>query len=106
MAAAHVNDENFEAEVLNSPLPVIVDFYASWCGPCKMLAPTIDQLAEEYEGKAKVVKIDVDEAPDTAQKYAVQSIPTLLFVKEGKEIGKKVGMASKDDLITEIENLL
>ncbi len=98
MAAQHVNDEQFESEVIKSDVPVLVDFFAGWCGPCKMLAPTIDELADEYAGKAKVVKVDVDEAPETAQKFGVQSIPTLIVFKNGEATDKKVGVVSKDDL--------
>jgi len=102
--AVHVNDENFESEVLNSDLPVLVDFFASWCGPCQMLAPTIEELADEYAGKAKIVKIDVDGAPATSQKMGVQSIPTIVLFKNGEAVDKKVGVASKDDLIGMIES--
>ncbi len=105
MAAAHVNDDNFEAEVLQAEGLVLVDFFATWCGPCKMLAPVIDELADEYEGKVKIVKVDVDEAPDTAGKFGIQSIPTLGFFKGGELAEKKVGVASKDDLISQIEAL-
>jgi thioredoxin 1 len=99
MSALHVDDNNFEQEVLKSEIPVLVDFYASWCGPCKMLSPVIDELAGEVSGQAKVVKIDVDEASETAQKFNVQSIPTLISFKNGEEIAKKVGVVSKDDLL-------
>ena len=90
------NDENFAADVLKSDLPVLVDFYADWCGPCKMLAPIIEELATEYEGKWKIGKVNVDESPKTAQEYGVQSIPTLLFVKNGEVVDKLMGFATKD----------
>ncbi len=88
-------DANFEAEVLNSELPVLVDFYADWCGPCKMIAPVINQLAEEYEGKFNIGKLNVDQNGTTAQKYRVMSIPTLLIFKNGEVVDKIVGAASK-----------
>lgn len=103
MPAAHINDENFESEVVNSDIPVLVDFFATWCGPCQMLAPTIEELADEYEGKIKIVKVDIDEAPETAQKMGVQSIPTIVLFKDGEAKDKKIGVASKDDLIEMIE---
>ncbi|MBT4917584.1 thioredoxin [Candidatus Peregrinibacteria bacterium] len=98
MAAAHFTDANFEEEVLKSELPVLVDFYAEWCGPCKMMAPVIDEIAGEYEGKWKIGKCNVDDAPEMAQKYGVQSIPTLLFIKDGEVVDKKMGVQSKDAL--------
>ncbi len=100
--ANHFTDENFNEEVLSSNIPVLVDFYAEWCGPCKMLAPTIEALATEYEGKVKVGKLNVDNAPDTAQKYGIMSIPTLLYFKNGEIVNKSIGVVSK----TEIEQVL
>jgi len=100
--AIHFTDENFNQEVLSSDLPVLVDFYADWCGPCKMLAPTIEALAQEYEGKVKIGKLNVDEAPDTAQEYGIMSIPTLLCFKNGEVVNKSIGVVSK----TEIEAFL
>ncbi len=100
--AVQVTDENFEAEVLNSELPVLVDFYAQWCGPCKMLAPILDELSTEYEGKWKIVKCDIDEAPKTAEKYEVQSIPTLKFVKNGEVVDEAIGFQSKDALAAKL----
>lgn len=96
--AFHFTDENFNQEALASELPVLVDFYADWCGPCKMLAPVIETIATEYEGKVKVGKLNVDNAPDTAQKYGIMSIPTLLYIKNGKEVHKSVGVVSKSDI--------
>ncbi|MEK7548103.1 MAG: thioredoxin [Patescibacteria group bacterium] len=92
----HFTDENFEAEVLKSDLPVLVDFYADWCGPCKMMSPAIEDLAKEYEGKWKIGKCDVDESPNISSKYEVQSIPTLLFFKDGKVVDQTVGFQTKD----------
>ena len=100
--AIHFTDENFNQEVLASDIPVLVDFYADWCGPCKMLAPVIETLATEFEGKVKVGKLNVDNAPETAQSYGIMSIPTLLFFKNGELVNKSVGVVSK----TEIEQML
>lgn len=89
-------DENFETEVLKSDIPVLIDFYADWCGPCKMMAPVIDQLSSEYESTVKVGKLNVDESPETSRKYRVMSIPTLLIVKNGEVVEQIVGAVSKD----------
>lgn len=96
--AFEVTDANFRDEVLNSITPVMVDFWAEWCGPCKMIAPTVAELAKEYEGRAKVVKLDVDSNYQTAGIYDVRSIPTLLFFKNGKVVDKIVGVQSKQKL--------
>lgn len=95
---AHFTDENFEQEVLKSDIPVLVDFYAEWCGPCKMMAPVIDELAAEYEGKWKIGKCNVDDAPKIAEKYGIQSIPTIYFYKDGEIVDQAVGFQSKDKL--------
>jgi len=96
---AHVfNDSNFDEDVLHSDKSVLVDFFAEWCGPCKMMAPVIDELAGEMEGEALVGKLNVDEAPQTAAKYGVQSIPTVIVFKDGKEVNRAVGFKSKEDL--------
>ena len=100
--AFHFTDENFNQEALSSDIPVLVDFYADWCGPCKMLAPVVEALAADYEGKVKIGKLNVDDAPNTAQKYGVMSIPTLLYIKNGEVVNKSVGVVSKID----IENIL
>jgi len=97
-----VNDGNFKAEVLDSSQAVIVDFWAEWCGPCRMLAPTIGEIAEEYEGKMKVCKLDVDTGPQTSKNYEVMNIPTILFFKDGKVVDKIVGLASKNDIVSKI----
>lgn len=86
-----VNDKNFDAEVLNSKEPVVVDFFAEWCGPCKAMAPALDQVAKEMAGKVKIVKIDVDQNPETTQKYRIQAMPTLLMFKDGKVANTQVG---------------
>ena len=95
----NLNSENFEKEVLNSNEPVLVDFYADWCGPCKMMLPIIEELANELQGKGKVGKINVDENQDLALKYDVMSIPTLIIFKDGKEIKRFVGVRDKNELL-------
>lgn len=87
----HVTDAAFEKTVLGSPLPVVVDFWAPWCTPCKMVAPILDKLAKEYEGKLVIAKVNTDDNPDWAMKYGVQGIPTMLFVANGKLIHRQVG---------------
>lgn len=97
------NNGNFEQEVLNSDVPVVVDFYADWCGPCKMMAPIVDQIAAEYAGKVKIGKINVDENIELAQKYRVMSIPTFVFFKNGEAVATVVGGMSKNDLAKRID---
>lgn len=91
-----ITDKNFEEEVLNSKIPVLVDFWAPWCGPCQMVGPIIEELAKEHEGKVKIGKLNVDENPQVAVKYSVMSIPTVIFFKEGKEIARQIGLESKE----------
>ena len=86
-----VNDKNFDAEVLKSKEPVVVDFFAEWCGPCKAMAPALELVAKEMAGKVKVVKIDVDQSPETTQKYRIQAMPTLMVFKDGKVASTQVG---------------
>ena len=93
-----VNSENFTEEVLNSPIPVLVDFFATWCGPCRMLSPVLESVSEDYEGKVKFVKLDVDEASDIAKDYSVMSIPTLIIIKNGEEVAKQVGALGAEAL--------
>jgi thioredoxin 1 len=106
MSIIHFNDTNFKKEVLESNLPVLVDFWANWCGPCKMITPIIEELAKEYQNKMKIGKLDVDSSPKTATSYAVMSIPTLIFFKNGKVMNQVVGALSKADLKRKIEENL
>ena len=102
----HVTDDGFEDAVLKASGPVLVDFWAAWCGPCKMIAPGLDELAEEYAGKLKVVKVDVDANPATAPKYNVKGIPTLIILKNGSVEAKKVGAMSKSQLAAFIDSTI
>ncbi len=104
--ALEFTDSNFQSEVLEADVPVLVDFWAEWCGPCKMLGPVIDELATEFEGKAKVGKVDIDSNRDAAVKYGIQSIPTVLILKNGEISNKFVGIASKDDLAAAINDAM
>ena len=109
MAAANivtVTDGNFSAEVLKSPTPVVVDFWAEWCGPCKMIAPVLDELAGEYDGKVKIAKVNIDEYQQLAINYGINSIPTLLFFKNGQVADQIVGMRSKRDLKSSFDRVL
>ena len=101
-----LNSQNFEAEVLKSNVPVLVDFSADWCGPCKMMAPLIDELADEYEGEMKIGKINVDQSPDIAQKYNVMSIPMFAFFKNGEVVETAVGALNKAKLQAIIDRVL
>ena len=96
--AIEINDSNFKSEVTDSQIPVLVDFWAPWCGPCKMIAPVLEEISKEYEGKIKVVKLNIDENQSTATDYGVRSIPTLILFKEGKEFEKMIGVQSKENL--------
>ncbi|BBB56297.1 MAG: thioredoxin [Rickettsiaceae bacterium] len=93
-----IKDNEFESEVINSKLPVLIDFWAEWCGPCRMLSPILDQLSEEMDGKVKIVKMNIDENPETPSKFGVRGIPTMLLFKEGKQIATKVGVQPKNAL--------
>ena len=100
-----VNDSNFEAQVLQADQPVLVDFWAEWCGPCRALAPTVDAVAKEYDGRAKVVKLNVDESPATAQRYGIRGIPTLVLFNQGGEAHRLVGFTSKETITDMIEKV-
>ena len=102
MEVLKVNDNTFEQEVLKSNIPVLVDFYADWCGPCKMLSPTVDEVAQENDD-VKVVKVNVDESQDTAIKYQVMSIPTLVVIKNGNEVNRSVGLIDKSEILNMIK---
>ena len=98
MAVITITAENFEAEVMNSEIPVLVDFWAAWCGPCQMQGPVVDQAAEQLAGKLKVGKLNVDEQGELAQKYGVMSIPTLILFKDGQAVKKEVGFHSLEEI--------
>jgi thioredoxin len=100
-----VNEANFEAEVLNSAQPVVVDFWAEWCGPCKMLGPVLDEIATEQNGKAKVAKINVDENSALAERFGIRSIPTLLYFAHGEVKKQSVGVVSKRTIISTLESV-
>lgn len=109
MAAANIlnlSEDNFEAEVIKSSTPTLVDFWAEWCGPCKMLAPVLDQLATEYDGKIRIAKVNVDQSPGLAAKYGIQSIPQLFFFKGGQVVNQVVGLKSKGDLKRSLDELV
>lgn len=100
-----LTDDNFEDEVLNADQPVLVDFWATWCGPCRQIAPVIEDLADEFAGRAKVAKLDVDNNPQTPQEYGVRSIPTLLFFKDGEVADQLIGAMGKKPLKEKLEAL-
>lgn len=100
MAEIKLTDQNFEQEVLHADLPVLVDFWASWCGPCQMLSPVIAEIAEEYAGKVKVGKVNVDEQPNLANRYGIASIPTVMLFKNGEVVSTSLGSRPKNELET------
>lgn len=106
MSLIHFTDASFKKEVLEAKEPVVVDFWAAWCGPCKMIAVMVEELAKEYAGKAKIGKLDVDQNPRTATNYGVMSIPTIMFFKDGKVMDQVVGALSKVELKRKIEENL
>ena len=106
MKPTELTEENFEQEVLKAPTPVLVDFWAVWCGPCKMIAPVVDELAEEYAGQLKIGKVDVDNHQQIAMQYGIRSIPTLLIFKGGKVVEQIVGAAPKKMLVDKVSKHL
>ena len=106
MSEIHLNDETFTKEVLEYKGVVLVDFWAPWCGPCRMLGPVIEELATEYEGKAKICKINTDDAPEKSVQYKIASIPTLMLFKDGQMVKQMVGLQSKEELKKQIDALL
>jgi len=106
MGAKHINQNDFEEKVLKSKLPVMVDFYAEWCAPCKMAGPVLDKLADEFSGKVEIFKVNVDEAQSLAQRYGVMSIPTVIVFKDGKEVDRQMGFAGEEGYREMIEKVL
>ncbi|MCS6843106.1 MAG: thioredoxin [Caldilineales bacterium] len=102
----HVTDADFDEVILKSELPAVVDLWADWCGPCHMIAPSVQQLAEAYQGRAVVAKLNVDENPNVPGRYGIMGIPTLLYFKNGKEVDRQVGVTSYANLARKLENLL
>ena len=106
MAKILSSNDEFKSVVLESNMPAMVDFFATWCGPCKMLSPVIDEIAQELEGKAVVVKVDSDQMNDTCAEYSIKLLPTLVFFKDGKEVDRIVGVASKEDIVAKLQGLM
>lgn len=104
--ALEITDSNFEELVLNSGKPAMIDFWAEWCGPCRMIAPYVEQMAEEYKDKAVIGKVDVDNNPGIASRYGIRNIPTVLFFKNGEMVDKQVGAVPKNNLVAKLESLL
>ena len=102
----HVTDDNFENEVLQSSEPVLVDYWAEWCGPCKMIAPVLDEIAGEYDGRVKIAKLNIDDNPNTPPRYGIRGIPTLMLFKDGEVEATKVGAVSKSQLTAFIDSNL
>jgi thioredoxin 1 len=103
MKAIHVTDETFETEVSHSDKPILIDFWATWCGPCRMLSPVLDEIAAENSERFKIAKIDVDESPVVAASFRIRSVPTLMFVKDGKLRDQQIGAISKSEIVKRLE---
>lgn len=99
MSIINLNSENFEEEALKSNIPVLIDFWASWCGPCRMMSPVIDEIANSMDTSIKVCKVNVDENQELAERYGIMTIPTFLIIKEGKEVGRTIGVQPKEDIL-------
>lgn len=106
MALAHVTDADFESQVLKSPVPVLVDFYATWCGPCKALAPVLEQLAADYDGRVKILKLDIDKAPGTASSFGIMAVPTMVVFKNGREERKMTGAKPRPEIESALKAVL
>lgn len=100
----HVTDDSFESEVLQAGTPVLVDYWADWCGPCKMIAPVLDEIADEYDGRVKIAKLNIDDSPNTPPRYGIRGIPTLMLFKDGEVEATKVGAVSKSQLTAFIDS--
>jgi thioredoxin 1 len=106
MSSKPVSDDSFENDVLKSAVPVLVDFWAEWCGPCKMIAPALEEIASEMDGRVQIAKVNIDENPNTPQKYGVRGIPTLILFKDGEVAATKVGALPKNQLAEWVESVL
>jgi thioredoxin 1 len=104
--AVELTDSNFEQLAIQSEKPVMIDFWAEWCGPCRMVAPIVEEMSGEYDGKAVIGKVNVDENPDISMKYGIRNIPTIIFLKNGEMVDKSVGAVPKNVLTEKIDNLL
>ena len=105
MREIELTKENFESEVIDSKIPVLVDFWATWCGPCRMIAPVVEEIANEYAGKVKVGKVNVDDNMELAVKFGIEVIPTLIFFKDGKEVRKTTGVLDKSEIVQILNTL-
>jgi thioredoxin 1 len=106
MNITHTSDANFDADVLKADTPVLVDYWAEWCGPCKMIAPLLDEVARDYDGKVRVVKVNVDDNPGAAQRFGIRGIPTLKLFRNGSEVATQVGAVSKSQLASFLDSHL
>lgn len=106
MTTKHVSDDEFDGTVLSGTGPVLVDFWAEWCGPCKQLSPVLDEIAKEFDGKVTVAKVNIDQNPESPQKYGVRGIPTLILFKDGKPVATKVGSMPKGQLVEWLNSLV